>query len=315
MSYFFVAAGLLLLFVGGEVLVRGAVGLAKALGVSPLFIGVVIVGFGTSAPELVVCIKAALAGKSDLALGNVIGSNIANLLLILGAAAVIQPIVGRMRSMAHECVAVLASAVALVGLAQIGIIEQWHGVAFLVALTGFLALSYRQQKQAGSGDADAVIEDASIMPISPNSGVGVLSAVIGTGLLILGSRLLVDGATELAVAFGVSEGVIGLTIVAVGTSLPELATAIVAAVRRHADVALGNVLGSNVFNILAILGTTAVIRPLQVSAEMARLDVWIMLGVTLLVGLFLRTGSKLSRSEGVILLGAYAVYVILVFRA
>ena len=285
MSYFLIGIGLFLLFVGGEALVRGAVILARTLDISPLFVGVVIVGFGTSAPEFVVSLEAVFADKPDITVGNIVGSNIANLLLILGTAAVIYPMKAEMKKCSGEALAVLAGAVLLIVLAFIGVVSFWAGAAMLAVLIVMLTLSYRRQRHLPAVEEE-MLEEMRLPTASKstNFGIGFIVAAAGIATLVMGSHWLIEGSVEVATSFGISEAVIGLSLVAVGTSLPELATAVVAALRRHSDVALGNVLGSNVFNVFAILGGAALFAPIPIAPEILAVDVWICLGVTLLVG-------------------------------
>ncbi|MBB3066041.1 calcium/sodium antiporter [Limibacillus halophilus] len=314
MSYFLVGAGLVLLFVGGEALVRGAVVLARALGVSPLFVGVVIVGFGTSAPEFVVSVEAALVNKPDIAVGNIVGSNIANLLLILGVAAVIYPMPARFNQIWREALAVLFGALLLIPLGYMGIIVFWQGIVMLALLTAFLVYTYCRQSRQPMAEEELL--DEMRLPsksTAANLGVGTVVSAAGIATLVLGSNLLIEGAIDIAMQFGISEAVVGLSLVAVGTSLPELATSIVAAIRRHSDVALGNVLGSNIFNVFAILGAASLITPIPFSPEIAQVDVWICIASTLLVGVLILSEKRLSRSEGSLLLAAYAGYIIYLY--
>ena len=294
--------GLVLLAVGGDVLVRGAVATATRLGVSPLLIGLTLVGFGTSTPELVTSLEAALRGAPGIAVGNVVGSNIANILLILGVAAVIAPFaVGA--AFRRDGTAVVLSAVLLVAVCLLGRIGPVIGGAFLALLLAYLVLSVRQDRAAGAGAATAPPERKP-MPVP----LALLLVAGGIAATILGARWLVEGAVRLAAGLGVSETVIGLTIVAVGTSLPELVTSVTAALRRQGDIAFGNVLGSNVFNVLFILGATALVRPIDVPASIARVDVWVVLAASLGLALVARTGWRVTRAEGAGLLAAYLAY-------
>lgn len=297
MNLILVAFGLVALLVGGDLLVRGAVGVARRFGVSPMVIGLTLVGFGTSAPELVTSLSAALSGVPAIALGNVVGSNIANILLILGVAALIRPVAAHMPSMPREALWVGGSAVLLVPLALTGQIATWVGAGLLALLGAYLWGAFRST----NGPA----EDLSI-PADPLPKASVL-LVLGLALTIGGAIALVDGATGIARLYGVPEAVIGLTLVAVGTSLPELATTIMAARRGQSDVALGNILGSGIFNILGILGTTALVAALPVTPDILP-DIWIMLATTaLLLGLLFWRG-RISRLSGGVFLLLYAGY-------
>jgi len=305
-----VAGGLVLLAAGGELLVRGAVGMAARLGISPLLAGLTIVGFGTSTPELATSVQAALAGSPGIAVGNVVGSNIANILFILGASAAILPLSVNPASFQRDSLAMGGSALLCTGAAVYGVLSPLVGIALLACLAGYVWWAYKSESAAPCPEGTRHEQEAEDRPVPPNTGPVVLGGMIIAGLAaaIFGARLLVDGATVLASAAGVSESVIGLTVVAVGTSLPELIACIVAVIRKHEDVALGNIVGSNIYNILGILGVTAVIKPIEVPAEIAAFDIWVMLGVTALLIVQLRSGWRLSRIEGALLMVLYIAY-------
>lgn len=308
-----VVAGLFLLFIGGEGLVRGSVAIAERLGISKLLIGLVIVGFGTSTPELLVSVNAALDGAPEIALGNVVGSNIANVLLIVGIAAVIAPIANWERTAVRE--AVIASLVTLVAfaLAQGAVITRLEGGAMLAVLAGYLAASYwleRRDRKAKAFQLET--DELKDIPLTRPWLAPVL-AIGGIAALVFGADLLVEGAVNIARDFGVPDAVIGLSLVAIGTSLPELATAVVAAVRRHSDVVLGNVIGSNIFNILAILGVTVLIHPIEVAARFRQIDTPVMLGAALLLLTLLFAAKSIGRIWGVLMLALYAAYMIFLF--
>ena len=311
MDYVLAICGLVLLFLGGESLIRGAVGLARKLDVSPLFTGLVVVGFGTSAPEFVVCLEAALRGQYDITIGNIVGSNIANLMLILGVAALIQPILSRASILKRDGLAMLLASATLVGLAFFGEVSRLLGLGLLAMLVGFIAICWLSERAHSNGDSNDIEEEIEeIGQLPARTWVAVLAVLAGIIALVFGSNMLIEGATGIAVAFGISEAVIGVTLVAIGTSLPELAAVIVAAIRNHADVALGNVLGSNVFNVFGMLGLTAVIEPLAINRAFLDLDMWVMLGVSALLLVFLTTGNRLNRGESLLLLAGYAAYVV-----
>lgn len=300
MTAILLVTGFLALLVGGELLVRGAVGVAQRFGMSPMFIGLTLVGFGTSTPELVTSVEAALKGSPGIAVGNVVGSNICNVLLILGIAALLSPITVRTADLRRDgLVLALATAAALVAI-QWGAVSRLVGTGFVLALVAYIGLALSQ------GRVDPADEASSAPPMKAWLGVGFF--VGGLVLVILGAGWLVDGAIRLARSAGVSEAVIGLTVVAVGTSLPELVTSVLAAVRRHADVALGNIIGSNIYNLLGILGITAVIHPLEVPAEIIALDGWVMAAATALLIVVAATGLRVSRREGAVLLTLYLGY-------
>lgn len=309
-SIVLVAGGLVLLALGGELLVRGAVGMAARLGISPLLAGLTIVGFGTSTPELATSVQAAIAGSPGIAVGNVVGSNIANILLILGISALILPLAVNPASFKRDSIALGGSALLCTGAALIGAIGALTGVALLACLVGYVWYAYKSESVAEDDERHRHEAEAGNRPVPANTGPVILSGMIIAGLAaaIFGAGLLVDGATVLAKAAGVSETVIGLTVVAVGTSLPELIACLVAVYRKHADVALGNIVGSNIYNILGILGITGIIAPIEVPGEIAAIDVWVMLGVTALLIMQLRSGWRLSRIEGAVLLALYCGY-------
>lgn len=310
MTYGLLALGLVLLVAGGDTLVRGATTAARSLGVSPLLIGLTLVGMGTSAPELVTSLTAVLAGSPGIAMGNVVGSNTANILLILGVAALISPIAVDRNAFRRDGWMLIIATGVCVAAVLAGTVNYLWGLAMLVVLAGYLVWAWRSERKAPDREArkfEHLTEDAPDAPGGLWSGLGL--AVVGIALTIGGARLLVDNAVIVAKDFGVSDTLIGLTVVAVGTSLPELVTSAVAAFRRHSDVALGNIIGSNIYNILGILGVTAVVAPIRVPPEIIRFDIWVMVGATALVVLFVRTGMRIVRLEGLALLVAYGVYI------
>lgn len=305
-----VAGGLVLLLVCGDLFVRGAVGVAERLKVSPLVIGLTLVGFGTSLPELFASIEGARLGSPGIAVGNVVGSNIANVLLILGVSALIAPIAvapGTFRVNGPVLIGATLLAILVFLLGEIG---RGVGLCFLVLLIGFTGYSYWRGRQGHSDEAlSHLAEEVEAAPPRKASMTLYLGlTALGLAGIVGGANLLVEGAIALARSFAVSETVIGLTIVAVGTSLPELATSVIAAFRRHGDVALGNVIGSNIFNVLGILGATALYRPLAVPAEIVALDAWVMLGSALLLIYFAMTQRLIVRWEGAVLLAGYGGY-------
>lgn len=312
MDIVFLVAGLAILFVGGELTVRGAVGLARFLGVSPAVIGLTVVGFGTSAPELVVTVQAALAGKSGLAIGNVVGSNISNLLLILGVGAVMWPLTCGLAAARRDAGMMVFSAVILVGLGMYGLIEWWHGIIMIALLLIYLGITYFNDKkdQASRKLHEREVEELEELESAPTSVPLIfLFTILGLVGLVVGADLMVKGAIGIAESFGVPETVIGLTIVALGTSLPELAATAVAAYRKHTDVAIANVLGSCVFNVLSILGITALVAPLVVEPDIRNIDLWVMLAATVFVTFLLLKNCKIGRAAGIVLILAYVAYI------
>ncbi|KPQ19639.1 calcium/sodium antiporter [Halomonas sp. HL-93] len=307
-------AGIGFLTLGGEALIRGAVAGARRAGVSPLLTGLVVVGFGTSAPELVVSIDAAINQQPDIAVGNIVGSNIGNILLILGLCAIICPMTVQPQALRRDGVVMVAASLLFIGLAWGGALGRLDAGLFIAGLVGYLVWAYLSERQQTIPAAEMHTSEADEMTKLPKTGLTIIVAlVLGLGLLIGGSQLLLYGAIGLAQAMGISEAVIGLTIVAVGTSLPEMAVSIIAALRRHADVAVGNILGSNIFNILGILGVSAFLQPLPIAARVGAFDQWVMLGAAGILMLFLYTGMRLSRVEGAFLLAGYIVYLALSF--
>lgn len=299
-------AGLALLLGGGEFLVRGAVGLARGLGVSPLVVGLTIVAFGTSAPELVVSLQAALGGHPDIVLGNVVGSNIANILLVVGAAAALRAICVGPGLLRRDGLILAAGTAGFAGACLLGDLAPAVGAAMLASLAGYTVWSFYAARRRGPG-ADSAAGEPESAPHNAWAALGLTAAGI-VGVLI-GARLLVDSAVDIARAAGLSEAVIGLTLIALGTSLPELATAVMAALRGHAAIAVGNALGSNLFNMLGIAGATALVAPVPVPPEIAGRDLWVMLAVTGLLLLAMRGERKISRAEGAAAIGAYTLYI------
>ena len=314
MMYVYTLVGFVLLFGGGEFLVRGAVAVSRRFGLSPLLVGMTVVAWCTSAPELVVSMGAALAGRSDIAVGNVVGSNIFNVLGVIGAAAVIAPIVVDRRGLRRDSAVMLAASAALVAISFTGVIGRIAGVVLFAGVIAYVAYSYRAEKRAPSSP-EAILHEHEAEeiegPQSAWAGLGYLAA--GLAALVVGSQFLMNGATEIARLLGVSEAVIGLTLVAVGTSLPELATSVVAAVRRHSDVAVGNVVGSNIFNILGILGLTAMVRPIGVAEQIIRVDNLIMIGVAILLSVLLLVRGRVGRIAGAGFLALYVAYLVVQF--
>ena len=321
MPIFLFLLGLGLLVAGAEVLVRGASRIALAAGISPLVIGLTVVAFGTSAPELAVTTSAALRGEPDLALGNVVGSNIFNVLVVLGASALVAPLVVSRRLVRLEVPLLTISAVLVLLLALDGLISRVEGAFLLFGAFAYTGLLLHQSRSGGGdgGAADVVTLLAGQEARGARARrilIDVLLITAGLALLVLGSRWLVDGATTFAMALGVSELIIGLTIVAAGTSLPELATSIVATFRGQRDMAVGNIVGSNLFNVLLILGAASLVAPHGVPAPSAavRFDIPVMVGVSVACLPVFFSGLRIARWEGALFLGyylAYTAYIIL----
>jgi len=304
--------GLVALIVGAEAMVRGASRLAVSWGISPLVVGLTVVAFGTSAPEMAVSVGAALSGSSDLAIGNVVGSNIANVLLILGISALIAPLLVHEQIIRQEIPIMIGASLVVVAMAldgEIGRVEAGFLFAGVIAYTVFLVVQSRRASQATED------EFSSEIPTSHwDRHWSVQAALVlgGLGLLVLGADWLVGAAVTFARVMGVSDLVIGLTVVAVGTSMPEIATSLIAALRGQRDIAVGNVVGSNLFNLLAVLGASGLVSAggLAVPDAARNFDLWVMLAVAFACLPILFTGREIARWEGAVFLGYYAAYVL-----
>ncbi|HXF54072.1 MAG TPA: calcium/sodium antiporter [Hyphomicrobiaceae bacterium] len=305
------AAGFVLLLFGAEYLVRGAVSLARRLKVTPMIIGMTIVAYGTTSPELVVSLQAAVDGLPGISVGNVVGSNIANILLILGASALIYPIVTNGRALYRDAAMMMGSALLFTALAYSGRIERWQGMLMVAILIAFSIYAFSVERRKGK--AAELSEDlAQEFKEAPQATwLAVLSVVGGVVAVVAGARLLVSAAVATATALGVGEEVIGLTIVAVGTSLPELATAVVAAFRRHSEVAVGNIMGAGMYNLLAIMGLVGSVTPVDVPRQILVFDLWCMLAVTAMLLMFLLLRGGLSRPVGALFLSGFVAYTVL----
>lgn len=301
--------GLVLLIVGAEALVRGASRLATGMGISPLVVGLTVVAFGTSSPELAVSVSTALAGQSDLAVGNVVGSNIFNVLFILGVSAMIVPLLVNSQIIRLDVPIMIGVSIISMAFALDGTISRLEGLGLflgLVAYTVFLIRLSRREQQDAKPDHTSDASAKSAKAILLNIGF----IVIGLTLLVIGSRWLVDGAVALAKAMGVDDLVIGLTIVAAGTSLPEVATSILAAIRKERDIAVGNVVGSNIFNLLGVLGLSSMVSPigLTVSNAINTFDGPVMLAVAVACLPIFLSGREIARWEGFVFVGYYIAY-------
>lgn len=307
--YLQVVGGFIILVVAAELMVRGAVVLADRMGVSPMVIGMTVVAFGTSAPELVVSLNAALSGASGLAIGNIVGSNIANIWLILGAACLITPILVKPDAMTRDVVLLVGGSFLFMLFAMTGELDLVAGVVMLAVFIGFLLASYFR-----GGDPDVAKEQAEEIEemekgFIKSIPIAVVAAILGVVGLAFGADMLVDGGSEIARSFGVSEEVIGLTLFAFGTSLPELAASIVAAYRGHPDVAIGNVIGSNVFNMLFVGGVVAVVTTVPVGNQVMTFDIWVMIVATIMLLPVLIDRMKLSRGIAAVFFVLYLGYV------
>jgi cation:H+ antiporter len=320
MDLFYLIFGLAILVGAGDALVRGAVALSLRFGIPAIIVSATVVAIGTSAPELLISVKAAMEGAPGIALGNVVGSNIANVLLVLGVPAVILPLTASGNDAHRNCYFMIAATVLFSALVLTGVVPLWGGIVLvalallMIADSVRLGLAARAANAAAGLDAEeadlAELEDAD--PNMPTWKIGalLLAGVIG---LPLGADFLVSGARGIALSIGISETVIGLTLVAIGTSLPELATTIAAALRRQADVAIGNVVGSNIFNLTAIIGAAAMVTPLEVPSELLSRDLWVMIGATVLLLPFVLLSRPIGRGMGVCFLIAYAIYLWIAF--
>ena len=305
-----VLGGFILLGGGGEGLVSGAVSLANRLKVPPLIIGLTIIAFGTSAPELTVSIQAAFQGQPDIAIGNIIGSNISNMLLVLGVSALIQPIIVQGKELNRDGVFMLIVTLGFCFVAFYGDISRPIAVGMVGVIVLYTIYLYRL-----GGDED-ITQEVSEYPLAGASvPVSLIILVLGTIAVVWGADLLVKGAVILAMEFGVSEAVVGLTVVAIGTSLPELAISVLAALRGHAALAVGNIVGSNIYNILLILGVTGLVHPIAIAPDFLNMDIWVLLGVSGVTVFLLSYQRGISRIFGGLFLVGYIIYIGLLFGA
>lgn len=309
MSLLLVIAGAALLYVGGEFLVRSAGGLAARLGVSSLVIGLTVVAFGTSAPELAATLASAFQGVPAIGVGNVVGSNIANVGLILGLTAIVYPLQASVGFLRREIPVGFVAGALLFPVMLGGALGRTEGVILLVLLGGYLWYLFQSDEAPVLDELQEELEPQRERPM----WLLALGAIAGIVLLVVGARLLVTGAVDIASALGVPDQVIGLTLVAFGTSLPELASSLVAALRREADIILGNIIGSNVFNVLAVLGATAVIHPIPVDFAATWIDLVVMLAFSAALFPMMAFGYRLGRLRGAVLFAAYVAYVIMLF--
>ncbi|MEM7497333.1 MAG: calcium/sodium antiporter [Pseudomonadota bacterium] len=323
MDLVLVLGGLALLVAGGDILVRGAVALSLRLGIPAIIVSATVVAIGTSAPELIISVQAALEGAAGIALGNVIGSNIANVWLVLGLPALIAPLAGCGDDARRSLYFMLAGTLLFAAFIFAGHIPWWGGVA-LISVTSLMvwdsvrhSFEHRERRQLresvnAAANPNAPDEVAELEDVDPNMAGWKIGGLIAAGVIMLpiGAQFLIDGARGVATAMGVSEAAIGLTLVALGTSLPELATTVMAAIRRQTDVAIGNVVGSNLFNITLIIGAAAVVAPLDVPAEMISRDIWIMLAATALLVPYVLLNRMLCRWTGALFMFLYVGYAV-----
>jgi len=308
--YLYVLIGFVFLIGSADVLVRGAVGLAQKCDISPLVIGVTIISFGTSLPEFLVSIDAALVGSSAMALGNVVGSNLANLLLIVGVAAFLRPIQVKPFVLFGNTVFLISCSALLVWFCWLGSIDRVRGGLLLLIMVFFLLYSHLNDFGEGRVSSETHVEEIKNFEGLQSFWQIWIALLGGLAGVIIGADLIVDGGVEMAKAFRVSDEVIGLTVFAIGTSLPELAASVIAATRGHVDMALGNVVGSNLFNILIVVGGIAMVAPLEVPQQLLEFDLWFMLVVTFLMLPFFIGSLQVSRAIAVVFLTLYLTYII-----
>ncbi len=309
MEYLLLFAGFFLLLYGGHFLVRGSVALAHHFNVSRLVVGVVIVSLGTSAPELVVSLQAAFQGHPDIALGNVVGSNVSNIALVLALSAIVLPIGVKRDTIRIDMPVMLLASLLLFVMMLDGILVAWEGLLFVLFLAGFIFLSLRRSRKF-----QKKIQAKLPLPNYP-LWISVLLVVLSSVALVFGANWLITGVTILARDFGISERVISITVIAFGTSLPELATSIIAAFQKESDISIGNIVGSNIFNIMGVLGITSVFHPIDVNPDILHFDIYWMLGISFLLFIFIipLTKSILTRFKGAVLFAIYLLYVCLLF--
>lgn len=317
MEYIEVIGGLVLLVVAGDILIRGAVSLAENFGLSKLVIGLTVVAFGTSAPELVVGIDAAIAGVPVMALGNVVGSNIANILLVIGLPAIFYPFACDSSEVKRNYYIMLIGSVLFIMLCATGPLTHFHATFLLIFLFAFLYSSYKDGKIDPTLAADErkiaehAYEDLDELPETPlKTGRSALYILVGLAGLVYGAHILVEGAVVIAKSFEVSEAVIGLTVIAIGTSLPELVTAVMAARHGHGDVALGNIIGSNIFNLYAIMGSTAYVADIPIPESFMQVDLWVMVLSSAALIPFIQWKIRFSRVIGFAFTGGYIIYLV-----
>lgn len=314
----FFVAGLILLVIGAEALVRGASRLAATLGVSPLVIGLTVVAFGTSSPELAVSLKAALANQASIAVGNVLGSNIFNVLFILGVSALIVPLVVAQQLVRLDVPLMILLSVVVLLFALDGLFSRAEGLILVMGLFAYVGFLIRQSRRESAAVQSEYAQEFGVETPSGNRWLfNVALVVSGLAALVLGSRWLVDGAVTFARYLGVSELVVGLTIVAAGTSLPEVVTSVIAALRGERDIAVGNVVGSNIFNIMGVLGLASLVAPagIEASTAVVRFDIPVMIVVAFACLPIFFTGGVISRGEGGLLLGYYVAYTLYLILA
>lgn len=306
MEYVLLIGGLITLIVSGELLVRGAVGVALKFNLPTLVIGMTIVSFGTSAPELLVSLKAALEGHPELSIGNVVGSNVANIALVLGLTTIILPITVKRTTSRVDWPIMMFATILFYIFSLNNNLEWYEGLFFVMALAGFnYYMFWKARKDNENEELDMDVEQVK----KSNIFLNIFLIVAGSVGLAFGANWLLDGAVEIASGFGVSEHIIGVTIVAFGTSVPELITSIVAAVKKHSDISVGNLIGSNIFNIFGVLGITSLVKEVPVTDHVLNADAYWLLGISFMVFPLMIIGHKIDRLRGFMLFAAYSVYI------
>jgi cation:H+ antiporter len=305
LDFIIIPLSLFLLYIGGEGVLKGVLVIARKFKLSNILVGAVIIGFGTSLAELTVSVEAVLIGSPDIALGNIIGSNIANILFVTAIAALITPIMLRNLKINRDIFVMIVASLLLLFFKFIDWLNFYSGVIFLLILFSYISYSYFQD-QKDNGDKEENLENFSLIK-------AIIYSVIGLATLILGGWLLVNSSIKIAQSYGISEAVIGLTIVAVGTAIPELTTTIIASIKKHNDLVIGNILGSNIFNILGILGVTLLIENIPVTDEMMKKGIWEMIAATLFFIIILRFAKSISKLIASFMLTSYAIYIVYLF--
>ena len=305
LDFIIIPLSLFLLYIGGEGVLKGVLVIARKFKLSNILVSAVIIGFGTSLAELTVSIEAVLIGSPDIALGNIIGSNIANILLVTAIAALITPIMLKNLKISRDIFVMIVASLLLLFFKFIDWLNFYSGVIFLLILFSYISYSYFQD-QKGNGEKEENLENLSLIK-------AIIYSVIGLAILILGGWLLVNSSIKIAQSYGISEAVIGLTIVAVGTAIPELTTTIIASIKKHNDLVIGNILGSNIFNILGILGVTLLIENIPVTDEMIKKGIWEMIAATLFFIIILRFAKSISKLIASFMLTSYAIYIVYLF--
>jgi cation:H+ antiporter len=305
LDFIIIPLSLFLLYIGGEGVLKGVLVIARKFKLSNILVSAVIIGFGTSLAELTVSVEAVLIGSPDIALGNIIGSNIANILLVTAIAALITPIMLKSLKINRDIFVMIVASLLLLFFKFIDWLNFYSGVIFLLILFSYISYSYFQD-QKDNGDKEENLENFSLIK-------AIIYSVIGLATLILGGWLLVNSSIKIAQSYGISEAVIGLTIVAVGTAIPELTTTIIASIKKHNDLVIGNILGSNIFNILGILGVTLLIENIPVTDEMMKKGIWEMIAATLFFIIILRFAKSISKLIASFMLTSYAIYIMYLF--